>query len=670
MIREVHPAGERAVGRRLEVGATDEGRVDPGTGSVGVGCGNGDGTAIGIPAFDPVGAHIGRGGEELAVSSVENVEVAVAIGLHQEFAILAVPHAVDQDEVFGGIPVARIVRRELIVPFELAGIGVDGKDGTGVEVVAHAHFAVDIGTGVAYGPIEGIEIGIVTAGEPHAAGAVFPAIAGPCFVAGLARRGDSVEMPELPAGGGIVGFKETDDAVFTTGDAGDDFIFQGEGGGGQAVAEHGIGNLDFPEERTGAGVEGDKRGIEGAEEDAAIENGDTAIKAIGLIGIDLFLRPLVLPDLATGGGVERVDLTDGAAGIHDAIDDEGSRFERAIAGHLHGPFGLQIFDVERVDLRERRVVGAFIIAPVGEPVLRFSGCLEDAIGCEDRSWRGRRGEGLQIGDYVGDIGCGEALRVVGRHDRGGIDPDGSELRFCEAVDLIGCVEQLDGEGIVIATETFVFVAVFGFHGDDGLLPGVQDSVAQLLGGPEADAREVGLVAGAALGVKGGAPDCGVAGDGIGRSGARETAQVGHDLPDLIGCELGEGRHLGPLDAAAHVAEDFGIGVAMAERAGEAGGAITTGFGAVAGLADGGEELLACVDGGRVAVEGVLHGIRDGLGRGGQGQGQGEGRQARQVCETAERGYRRVPSRPRHCADGRKSFGVGAKLSDWNESRQG
>ena len=63
-----------------------------------------------------------------------------------------------------------VVRRELVIPFQLAGLRIQRHDRIGVEVVALAIVAVVIRTGIADRPVHRVELRIVGAGihvAPH-----------------------------------------------------------------------------------------------------------------------------------------------------------------------------------------------------------------------------------------------------------------------------------------------------------------------------------------------------------------------------------------------------------------------------------------------------------------------------------------------------------------------
>src|SRR2546429_5684758 len=100
------------------------------------------------------------------------------------------------------------------MPFELAGIGIDGDDGGAVEVVSNAVVAVIVGTGVAGAPHGEVRLGIIGTGNPDWGSAVqvsvvgFAVLADPGFIPGLAGSRNRVEAPDLLASVHVVGSEE------------------------------------------------------------------------------------------------------------------------------------------------------------------------------------------------------------------------------------------------------------------------------------------------------------------------------------------------------------------------------------------------------------------------------------------------------------------------------
>ena len=156
-------AGRNSLGRR------DRSRID-------------DRFSVGCEAFHP--RHLRRqltGAKHLAVRAIEHVENAVAIAVKQQLARLAFPHLVGQHHRLHGVPVVGIVRRELVIPLQLAGLGFKRDDARRVEVVAQPFFAGEVGTGIADGPVDQIELGIVRAWHPCRAASVLERLADPGF---------------------------------------------------------------------------------------------------------------------------------------------------------------------------------------------------------------------------------------------------------------------------------------------------------------------------------------------------------------------------------------------------------------------------------------------------------------------------------------------------------
>ena len=133
--------------------------------------------------------------------------------------ILPLPFHIGEHGHLHGIVIEIVVRRELEIPFQLAGVGIERDHGIAVEIGALANVAVPVGTGIADAPVGQIQLRIVGAGNPDGSAAVLPGIARPCLMAGLARAGDRVEPPGFFAGRGIVGREKPANAELAAGHA-------------------------------------------------------------------------------------------------------------------------------------------------------------------------------------------------------------------------------------------------------------------------------------------------------------------------------------------------------------------------------------------------------------------------------------------------------------------
>ena len=187
------------------------------------------------------------GEKQLSVRAIEHVEESVAIGLDHQLARLTLPVGVDQHRRFRGVPIPKIVRRELVIPLELSGLGVESQDAVGVKVVALALVAVVFGGGIAGGPVDGIELGVVGAGEPGRRSAMLDACALPGLRFRLARQRHRPEAPDFFAGGLIVGGDETARAAFAASRTGHDQIADGERRRRGEVVLLGVRHLGVPE---------------------------------------------------------------------------------------------------------------------------------------------------------------------------------------------------------------------------------------------------------------------------------------------------------------------------------------------------------------------------------------------------------------------------------------
>ena len=96
--------------------------------------------------------------QQLAVGAIEDVEEAVAVGVQHQLARLALPVRVDQHRRLRRVPVPQIVRRELVVPLQLAVGALQREDAAGIEVVPLAIVAVVFLRRVAGRPVDDVEL--------------------------------------------------------------------------------------------------------------------------------------------------------------------------------------------------------------------------------------------------------------------------------------------------------------------------------------------------------------------------------------------------------------------------------------------------------------------------------------------------------------------------------
>ncbi len=120
-----------------------------------------------VEAAHPIYFHEGLAQQEHSGGPVQHIEIAVAIRPQHGFEGRAFPRDVGEYRDLDGIVIVFVVRRELIMPLELAGIGIQRNHRAGVEVVAGPLSAVVIRTNVADSPIDQVKAGIERARDPR-----------------------------------------------------------------------------------------------------------------------------------------------------------------------------------------------------------------------------------------------------------------------------------------------------------------------------------------------------------------------------------------------------------------------------------------------------------------------------------------------------------------------
>src|ERR1700722_9783441 len=149
------------------------------------------------------------------------------------------------------------------MPFQFAGVGIEGNDAIGVQVVAGTDGAIEIGRRIAGAPEQRIQIGGVGSGHPGGAPAAFVVFSRPAFGAGFAGSGNGPEAPLLFSGFGVVGGHETAHAIVTAGGAGQNCVVNDQRSAGGSVISVAVGVGRVPEQMAGAGIEAEQVGVVG-----------------------------------------------------------------------------------------------------------------------------------------------------------------------------------------------------------------------------------------------------------------------------------------------------------------------------------------------------------------------------------------------------------------------
>ncbi len=151
--------------------------------------------------FRPGGLHERTRQQHFSGGAIEHVEQAVAIGGHDHLGRSLLQRNRREHRHLRRIPIVQIVRRELIVPAQLARVDVERDERARVQVVALAILSVVRGIRIARAIEHEIQIGVVAPRHPHTATALGHRFSRrPRFAAGLSRRRHGVETPLAVAG--------------------------------------------------------------------------------------------------------------------------------------------------------------------------------------------------------------------------------------------------------------------------------------------------------------------------------------------------------------------------------------------------------------------------------------------------------------------------------------
>src|SRR5262245_11630302 len=108
-----------------------------------------------------------------------------------------------------------------------------------------------------------------------------------------------------------------------------------------------------------------------------------------------------------------------------------------------------MFHVALIDLIQSRVMRALIIAPVGEPVLRFSARIANALESQaaidvshHRLLQVAVIQGLQVGYKIPNLTCGKTLAEVVWHERFLIDLNRGKCLPVEQVESTRHIDYL------------------------------------------------------------------------------------------------------------------------------------------------------------------------------------------------------------------------------------
>ena len=200
--------------------------------------------------------------------------------------------------------------------------------------------------------------------------------------------GDAVERPQELAVVGVERLDEAANAVLASVGADQHFALDHRRCHRLRVPLVGIGDLRFPEQLAGLGIERHQLGVDGAHVELAFGDGDAAIVVSAAYGDDRTQLVLVVPEFLAGRRVDGVDVIERGRQKHHAVVDDRRGLHRLQHRGLEHKRGLEPGDVLGVELLALVVPGLLVAAIRMQPVLAvLAGSIEHRL--RDRSERRR-----------------------------------------------------------------------------------------------------------------------------------------------------------------------------------------------------------------------------------------------------------------------------------------
>ena len=240
--------------------------------------------------------------EKLAVAPVQLPQDAGLANRHDGL----LRTVIDQHALEHLVQIKRLAWRVAVIPFQLAGVGIERERGAGIErsAVPGAAARPHPGLGLGHAPVSEIKVRIVGARQPRGAAASRPDLALPRITARFARRGYGVSAPLFFAGFRVECGYKTTDAELTTRCAHHYLATSDERRERDVVSGFVVRHGGGPDFLASLGVEGHENRFTGGEVNVAAVESDSAA---GIVRDHGPCRPwsLVAPEKVTRAHVER-----------------------------------------------------------------------------------------------------------------------------------------------------------------------------------------------------------------------------------------------------------------------------------------------------------------------------------------------------------------------------
>ena len=220
------------------------------------------------------------------------------------------------------------MRRELVIPFELASRRIQSYYGIGIEIVPLALIPVMIGPWIADLPEQQIQFGVVTASEPGCAPWMCEILSIPGLGTGFAGGWNGPESPRFLACGLLESGEEPAHSTVAASDPGNNQIPNDERRGGSKIVQPVVCHLRFPQQDASETVQRNQVSVIRSHENTIARHRSTAVD----FSFQTFRgTALIVPDFPSVAGIKGVALIR-AGDVHDSLYNQRSPFERRSIG--------------------------------------------------------------------------------------------------------------------------------------------------------------------------------------------------------------------------------------------------------------------------------------------------------------------------------------------------
>ena len=344
----------------------------------------------------PIGSREGFADEQLAVLAIKYVEETVAVGEHHHLVRLPCDGEVAEHRDLRRIPVVNVVRGELVMPLEHAGVGIERQERAGVQIVALSIVAIVIRIRVAGAVVDEVQRRVqalprraraLARGPDGASTPEHRFDAGPSLAPPLARPGNGVEPPSAGPGLGVVGIDETAAGEIAARHTDDHLVLDDERGQRDGVAVFGFLDRGVPDHVAGLAIERDQVSVKRAHIQLVAQDGGAAVHHPAADAQQIRQRSLVVPDGSSRTGVQRPGMIEVAGEVHDTIEDDRRALQPATRRRrrsLEQPLRRQLIDILRGKLRQRAIPPRSVVPSEHEPLRRILQAVQQHLRRDGR----------------------------------------------------------------------------------------------------------------------------------------------------------------------------------------------------------------------------------------------------------------------------------------------